>query len=239
MRKYIIYMHVFPNGKKYIGMTCKERPNDRWEGGTGYSESHQPVMYNAIQKYGWENVEHEILYTDLSYGEAISKEIELIAKYKTNCKRYGDEYGYNMTDGGDGNRGHVVSQEARKKISDFHKGRKGDLCPNSRAVICDGVRYASLAEFKQRLNVKGNFQDWLNGIQGMPQEWYERGLHYADTDMTMVYPQEKPWAYQMKYDGKIFQSQRELSDYMGVSPAAICKWRKRGQWEEKGIERIE
>ena len=63
-------MHIFPNGKKYIGITCKS-PNERWEGGTGYSAKTQPVMYNAIQKYGWENIEHKIFYQGLTYEKAI------------------------------------------------------------------------------------------------------------------------------------------------------------------------
>ena len=234
---YIVYMHTCPNGKKYIGITCKS-PNGRWEGGTGYSAKTQPVMYNAIQKYGWENVEHKILYQGLTYEKAIEMEKQLIAQHKTNCKRYGDAFGYNMTDGGEGTLGHTVSAEARKRIGEATRGRTGDMCPNSRAVICDGIRYASLTEFKQKNNAKGNFQDWLKGVQGMPIEWYDRGLHYEDTDMSQIRCQERPWSYKIKYDNKIFNSQRELADYIGVSPALICKWHTRGLWKQKGIERI-
>ena len=92
--------------------------------------------------------------------------------------------------------------------------------------------------FMPKNNVKGNFQDWLNGVQGMPIEWYDRGLHYEDTDMSQIRCQERPWSYKIKYDDKIFNSQRELADYIGVSPALICKWHKRGLWKQKGIERI-
>ena len=111
MKKYIVYMHIFPNGKKYIGITCKS-PNGRWEGGTGYSVKSQPIMYHAIQKYGWNNVEHKILYQNLTYEKAIEIEKQLIAQYKTNCKRYGCTFGYNMTDGGEGTLGHVGSAES-------------------------------------------------------------------------------------------------------------------------------
>ena len=237
MKKYIVYMHIFPNGKKYIGITCKA-PNARWENGAGYTNDKQPIMYNAIQKYGWENVQHKILHTDLTQDEAMRLERELIAEYLTNCKRYGYQHGYNMTDGGEGTFGHVVSEKSRRLMSNAKIGRTGDMCPNSHAVICDGRRYASLTEFKQFLNVKGNFQDWLNGVQAMPIEWYERGLHYEDTDMSQIKCQEKPWRYKIRYKDKIFNSQRELADYIGVSPALICRWNKLGLWEEKGIERI-
>ena len=100
-KKFCVYVHKFPSGKLYIGITSKI-PKKRWQNGTGYDKEHQPVMYNAIQKYGWENVQHIILFDNIIFEEACSKEQELIKKYKTNCKRYGDKYGYNMTDGGGG-----------------------------------------------------------------------------------------------------------------------------------------
>jgi hypothetical protein len=68
-KKFCVYEHLFPNGKRYIGITSK-RPEARWEGGTGYDKDHQPVMYNAIQKYGWDNIEHNILFTDLTEEKA-------------------------------------------------------------------------------------------------------------------------------------------------------------------------
>lgn len=64
MKKWIVYVHIFPNGKLYFGITSKQ-PNARWEGGSGYGDN-QPVMKAAIAKYGWENIEHEILFEGLS-----------------------------------------------------------------------------------------------------------------------------------------------------------------------------
>ena len=63
-KKYVVYEHLFPNGKRYIGITSKI-PEKRWENGCGYTKSKQPAMYNAVQKYGWENIKHNILFTDL------------------------------------------------------------------------------------------------------------------------------------------------------------------------------
>ena len=57
---YTVYMHIFPNNKVYIGITNKN-VNSRWrKNGVGYTNC--PRMNNAINKYGWENVEHKILY---------------------------------------------------------------------------------------------------------------------------------------------------------------------------------
>lgn len=114
-----VYMHKFPNNKLYIGKTSRE-PTKRWGiNGNKYSKTSQPLMYRAIQKYGWENIEHIILFKNLTWEDASKKEMELIKKYKTNCR----DYGYNITDGGDGTSGKSHTEEAKKKISDSHKGK--------------------------------------------------------------------------------------------------------------------
>lgn len=46
---YSVYVHVFPNGKLYIGATRQE-PKKRWRSGGGYRN--QKAMYEAILKYG-------------------------------------------------------------------------------------------------------------------------------------------------------------------------------------------
>lgn len=86
-------MHTCPNGKKYIGITCQTL-NRRWLNGKGYKKNKHFI--NDINLYGWDNIEHTVLLSDLSKSEAVSKEIELIKFYKTKNK----EYGYNITRGG-------------------------------------------------------------------------------------------------------------------------------------------
>ena len=86
MNKYKVYIHIFPNKKVYIGITSQKEKR-RWNNGNGYKNNE--YMTNAIQKYGWENIEHKILFTDLTKEEAEQKEIELIAFYKSYQKEYG------------------------------------------------------------------------------------------------------------------------------------------------------
>lgn len=71
---YKVYMHVFPDGKKYVGVCqyCK----DRWNSGVGYSNNKD--MYAAIQKYGWDNIEHKILFETTSSIDAYKVESILI-----------------------------------------------------------------------------------------------------------------------------------------------------------------
>ena len=70
-----LYMHVCPNGKKYIGITMQE-PNQRWRDGKGYCKNKH--FYNAILKYGWNNIQHIILFSDLTEDEANEIEEKLI-----------------------------------------------------------------------------------------------------------------------------------------------------------------
>lgn len=112
---YKVYKHTFPNNKVYIGITI-QNPEERWLNGKGYH--HNDYMINAINKYGWENIKHEILFNNLTKEQAINKEIELIALYKSNQ----GEFGYNIESGG--SYAGSVSEETKKKISEKLKGRK-------------------------------------------------------------------------------------------------------------------
>lgn len=111
MNNWIIYKHTFPNGKHYIGKTS-QTPEDRW-GKNGNRYQKQKLIWYAIQKYGWDNVAHEILYTNLSEEEANNKEIECIKKYHSH---YQDPKGpgYNISRGGEGFS--IISDEQRQKI---------------------------------------------------------------------------------------------------------------------------
>ena len=124
-----VYIHIFPNNKYYVGITSKETKS-RW-GNNGNNYQHQKRLYNAIQKYGWDNIQHEIIAEHLTESEAKDFEISLISKLKSNDR----QYGYNITSGGDGVLGikHIGkengmygkhhSEETLKKISNARKGK--------------------------------------------------------------------------------------------------------------------
>lgn len=112
--KYFVYMHVSPNGKKYVGIT--QNYLKRWRNGLGYWQN--KYFYNAIKKYGWNNFEHIIVAENLTLQDAEKMEIALISKYKTNNK----EFGYNHAKGGKVNRGYKLSDETRRKLSENHIG---------------------------------------------------------------------------------------------------------------------
>lgn len=151
--EYTVYKHTTPCGKVYIGITSK-KPCKRWNGGLGYLNNDH--FYRAILKYGWDNIQHEILFTHLTKEEAEKTEIELIALYRSDQK----EYGYNIQHGGSSNGKHADetkekiskankgrmpwiygghhSEETKKKISDFHKG--SHLPENTRKKISESLK---------------------------------------------------------------------------------------------------
>lgn len=112
MREYVVYKHTFPNGKVYIGITS-QKPEKRYAGGKGYKGC--PKMNNAILKYGWNNIEHEILYSGLSKEEAEAKEIETIAFCNSVTNGYNTDHG--------GNAPGTHSIETRLKISEGNRGK--------------------------------------------------------------------------------------------------------------------
>ena len=114
-KKYIVYMHVNRiNNKVYIGITAN-KPEIRWQNGNGYKEQN---FFYAIKKYGWDMFDHKILFTNLTKEEAEQKEIELIAKYKSNQR----EFGYNIGNGGNTYGKH--NEITKKKISKKNTGKK-------------------------------------------------------------------------------------------------------------------
>lgn len=78
--KWCVYCHTnIKNNKKYFGITSNnDNPQRRWRK-EGYGYKLCTRFYSAIQKYGWDGFEHEIIFKNLTEKEAKSKEVELIA----------------------------------------------------------------------------------------------------------------------------------------------------------------
>lgn len=113
-RNYCVYIHTNKiNGKKYVGQTGQV-PKNRW-GNNGVNYKDSPYFYHAIQKYGWDNFEHEIIVDNLTRQEACNLEIELIKEFDT----MNETHGYNLCGGG---KGAKHSEQSRKKISESRKG---------------------------------------------------------------------------------------------------------------------
>lgn len=220
MNNYIVYKHTFPNGKVYIGITSQTMEK-RFENGRGYKKC--PKMHNAILKYGWGNVEHEMLYSGLSKEEAEQKEIELIAYYGS------VENGYNTDHGGNGTGTHSI--ETREKISLGNKGKPRPKFSEERKLqYSEMMRDKNNPFFRKHHSdeVKAAHSDFMKGNQ------YNKGNHHSEEFKAWKSNQMKE-----KYSGgknprskaviatdkagniNLFGSLRIAANEIGVSPAAI------------------
>lgn len=110
--KYCVYVHINKvNNKKYVGITM-QKPEKRW-GKNGYCYRDSPVFYGAIQMYGWNNFEHKILESGLSYSEAELKERMYINQFDSTSR----DCGYNILAGGNVSCPEGWTDEMRKRHS--------------------------------------------------------------------------------------------------------------------------
>lgn len=180
--EYVVYVHTFTNGKRYVGISRDVKR--RFRNGKGYQ--HQKIMYSAIQKYGWKNVETTILFEHLTEGEAKQKEIETIALYRTTDRRYG----YNQTFGGEGANGRVESEENKRRfgerMSKLHKG-----VPLSE-------------EHKKKIS---------DAMKGKPKTYSEDGRRrIIESNSTRVYSKET--RKKMSRNTKMAMKEKNMSEYL-------------------------
>ena len=105
------------NGKIYVGKTKRTlavRVNEHIKGAA------DSLIHRAIIKYGFENFEVSVLEKCNSMEELNEREKFWISKLNSKVPN-----GYNLTDGGDGGLGHVVTLETRQKISTSKTGKSG------------------------------------------------------------------------------------------------------------------
>lgn len=143
MNKYIVYKHTAPNGKVYIGITSMN-PVKRWGSGNGYRNN--PHFWNAIVKYGWDNIRHEILFDGLSKEEARELEKKLIASFMSNKF----EFGYNRSSGGEPFYQCIHTDDTKRKLKETMTGKNN---PNY------GHKYSEESRKKMRKAAALRWQD--------------------------------------------------------------------------------
>ena len=230
-KNYTVYMHVCPNGKRYIGIT-RQIPKYRWRNGNGYK--YNEYFWRAIQKYDWNNFEHIIIENNLTKEQAENMEIELIAKYRSNER----DYGYNIENGGNTIGTHSIT--TRKKISESRLGEKNH---KSKKVFCDNLIFNSIKECSNYygMNSNGTMTYWLNGKNKMPLDFQKLNLRYATDEDLNKYERYDSSKHVNKSnviindinigvsklihcDNFIFNSIKECSNYYGIINSTMTSW---------------
>lgn len=209
MKNYCVYCHTNKlNGKKYIGITS-QNPEQRWRNGYGYKNN--KYFFSAIEKYGWHNFQHEILYTNLEKNEAEALEIKLIREYNTNDHLKG----YNIESGGNSVekftdevkkkislslKGHICSKETRKKISESNKGK---VSPNK----------------NKKMSVE---QIEKNRKSHLGQVAWNKGRSWTDEEKAKCGGK----AVKCVETGVIYSTAHKASRELGIDFSSICKCRR-------------
>lgn len=217
---WIIYMYTFPNGKRYIGKTKRTLSERQGYNFTRYDSC--TVLWNAIQKYGIENIQQEVLFeNDMTDEYASRLEQICILLFKANCNKFSNpKFGYNLTDGGDGligwhpdeerlkvlraqmyefaekRKGTHPSEETRKKLSNAKKGKK---------------RGPMLESTKQKISKS-------NSRENMSEETRIRRSKSKKKQVVITHRETE--------EKIIFNSCEEASEYFHVSCATISRWCK-------------
>lgn len=200
---YYIYCHTFPNAKRYVGIT-RTSPERRWGKGNNYSNC--PLMARAIQKYGWENIKHEIIDTAESKEDAEVKEKCYIAQFRSNCP----EYGYNVLPGGNVAT-NPLTDDLRYKLGNGQRGKARTA--EEKAKISAGVR-----ETFSRPESNGH-----------------AGMHHTDsTRAKMSESQVKRWnGDQQRRDDAAERMRQRMADpeYRASVCENLSKYRRKpGEW---------
>lgn len=235
---YKVYRHTTPSKKVYIGIT-QQQPAKRWQNGYGYVSN--IVFHRAIEKYGWDNIEHEIVFDGLTVDEAKSIEIELIAKHRSTDRKYG----YNVTSGGDSAVSRPHTDAEKQKRREAWTGAKN---PNARSVICLETLavYETATEARKATGATkvcecckraykhrtSNGYHWAYYDKSLPMEYYSELLNrYIEEEsrpMTMSDENKRKLmercrvAVECIETGEVFKSLRDAARATGANPPNIC-----------------
>ena len=169
IKTWTVYEHISPSGKVYIGITSQNNVNKRWRYGTGYHEC--IIFQKAIDKYGWNNIKHEVLFANLTEEKAKSLEIDLIRHYKNLG------ISYNITDGGDGTIGRKFTEEAILKMKKSHKGKKLSESHKSNMRIAQLNRTIYNISEKAKANIKAGLKSYYK-----THDSHRKGISLSEED---------------------------------------------------------
>lgn len=218
--EYCVYCHTNKiNGKKYIGQTKLDLDKRCGSGGQKYKGSRH--FWFAIQKYGWDNFDHEIIASNLTLDEANNFEILLIDKLNTR----NPDYGYNIASGG------FNKEPSEETLKIWKEQRSGENNYWARPVICDGKRFGHIGECAKHYGLNRELiNSYLTGRLNMPQKFIDMGLRYEDEPDREYRPQtgfargNNPRARAVICDGVEYSCVNDCADFYHVKFHTMINW---------------
>lgn len=218
--KYIVYKHTNKiNGKVYVGITSTDIVKRAGKNGNGYRKN--VLFYRAIEKYGWDNFEHDVLLSNLTLNDAVDSEAYYINKYNS----ANPLFGYNISVGGEsGNTGCRMSDEEREKrrarmsgINNPCYGRHGVNHPaygRKHSIEERTAISASQTGVKRSIETRHRISDIRRSIEAwVGEDNPMSGKKYGDAPHSkMVICIET---------GEIFDSVKRAAEYVSCFPTSI------------------
>ena len=149
------------NGKRYVGATGQTL-DDRWDRHiVSARRGSEYRFHQAIRKHGSASFEAVILEEELSSEEACALERMWIRLLGTKLWKLG----YNMTDGGDGAPGRVISEETREKHRQAQLGKKHSEATKEKMRTSHSKRQPISDETPRRLSNARKLRSVKNQIE--------------------------------------------------------------------------
>lgn len=229
---YCVYQHTNKiNGKKYIGITkYGDNPNFRWRNGNHYETN--KYFTNAINKYGWDNFEHCILFNNLSKEEAGTIEKNLIDEYNLQ----NPEKGYNQQSGGITDI--QFSESALLKMRESgHKNKGKKRTVEQKEKISAATKKAmNNSELKEKMRQIYDSEEWRkNNSESTKRQW-------ENTNLREKIAQANGKPVLCIETNKIYISASQANKETGVSAAGIrncCRGKQKTaggfHWKDSSI----
>lgn len=123
IREWHIYKLVNPKNRVYIGITTNLPKRIR-----NYQTInclHQTALRYSLLKYGFEAHSFEVIESfSATVSQAYGKEIFWIRTYMSNYSKWPERNGLNLTEGGRGSHGRVMTDETKEKLRQANLGKK-------------------------------------------------------------------------------------------------------------------
>lgn len=186
-------------------------------------EKYNQIIYKAMRKYGIENFSFEIIEECDKY--ILDEREKYWIRYYNSYIGFSNSNGYNMTIGGEGVLGNILSKESKIKISEsLHGMFSGGNNPRAKKVICDNIVFNCIKDCSEYYNESyDSMSKWLNKKVKMPKYWFNKGLRFLDCDIS-EYEISQNSVKKVYCDGLIFNSIKECANYYNVRPGNMNRW---------------
>jgi len=249
-----VVIHLL-TGKSYIGWTSRDvvvRWNEHKQDAFRVCRSRSYYFHNALRKHGSDAFSWEVVQHFDTEDEAKQAEIFWIAELNTNVNRGG--FGYNETDGGEGNNGYY-NEENRKKASDRVKAL-GDAhnmrWPEARKRQADRMRNSDInpllredvrAKTSERMKAMGDahyvHRAWhrqkLTETSRTPEALAKR----SDANKGEKNPGAKLTWTDVEFIRASSKLHRELAEKFDVSMATISLIKRFKIWNRESVSMLE